>query len=210
MLIGAGGMGKEIAYLVEVINRKTSAGIKLAGFAVEKEYYIEGQSIMGYPMIGDLDWVKCHKDDIICACCIGYPQPRKRVMKELKNGGVDFMNLIHPDIEIPSGTSIGNGCIIQHGSGISVDVRIGDGVFLNGDLGIGHDAILGDYVTVFPGTRISGKCSIGEAVTIGAMSFIMERVKIGNNAVIAPGSVVYSKIKEGTHVMGNPAHRVDL
>ena len=45
---------------------------------------------------------------------------------------------------------------------------------------------------------------------IGAMAFINERITVGKEAVVAAGSIVFLRVKDHTHVMGNPAHKVEL
>lgn len=208
ILFGAGGLAKEATALIQDINRKENT-FRLIAYAVDDNYYQKDMEIHGISVVSR-NWVIEHKDDLVCACAIGYPQERRNVQKSLIQEGVRFVNLIHPTTRLGEGTILGTGCIMEPWCDISEDCCLGDGVFLNGDVNIGHDTVLNDYVTCFPRCQISGKVRIGEAACIGSMTFINERRHIGAEAVIAPGSIVFGNVKERTHVMGNPAKRIEL
>lgn len=208
VLFGAGATAREVPTLIRDINREKPS-FRLVGYAVDDAFYEDGIKIREVPIVSR-EWLVKHKDDIVCACAIGYPKERRKVQKELIQEGIRFTNLIHPATIMGEGCVIGNGCIWHGGCQITVDCNLGDGIFLNGDVTIGHDSVLEDYVTCFPRCQISGQVRIGEATCIGAMSFINERRKIGAEAVIAPGSIVFNNVKAGTHVMGNPAKRIEI
>lgn len=208
VLFGAGGMAKEVAALVRDINKEALL-FRHVAYAVDDAYFQEGMEIHGIPVFSR-KWLLEHRRDVVCACAVGYPKERRAIQQKLMQEGVGFVNLIHPTTRLRKGTTLGRGCIIEPDCDISVDCRLGDGIFLNGDVNIGHDVVLEDYVTCFPRCQISGKVRIGEAACIGSMSYINERRKIGAEAVIAPGSIVFNNVKEGSHVMGNPAKRIEL
>lgn len=208
VIFGAGGMAKEVSGLVEEIN-KIDPVFRHIAYVVDDRYFQENIKIHGVPVF-PRKWLIEHRDDVVCVCAIGYPKERREAQKSLSQEGVRFVSLVHPTARLWEGATIGVGCIIQPNCGISVDCRLGDGVFLNGDIGVGHDVVLEDFVTCFPGVHISGKVHIGEAACIGAMSFINEKRKIGAEAVVAPGSIVFSNVKKETHVMGNPAKRIEI
>lgn len=208
VIFGAGGMAKEVSALVQEINREKPAFRHMA-YAVDDEYYHENMKIHEVPVFSR-KWLIEHRNDVVCVCAIGYPKERRKTQKSLAQEGVRFVSLMHPTTRVCEGTTIGSGCIIQLNCVISVDCRLGDGIFLNTDVNIGHDAVLEDFVTCFPRTQISGKVHIGEAACVGAMSFINEKRKIGTEAVIVPGSIVFNNVKEKSHVMGNPARRVEI
>jgi len=208
VLFGAGGMAKEVAALVRDINRETLMFRHIA-YVVDDAYFREGEEIHGVPVF-PRNWLIEHKTDVVCVCAVGYSKERRIIQRSLMQEGVRFVNLLHPTTRLGEGTTIGVGCIMEPNCGISADCRLGDGIFLNGDVNIGHDAVLEDYVTCFPRCQVSGKVRIGEAACIGSMSFINEKRKIGAEAVVAPGSIVFGNVKEGTHVMGNPAKRIEL
>ena len=207
-IFGCGGMGGEILSLIHDIN-SYSQQYNVVGFVVDDEYYIKGNKVEGFPVYSR-EWLLNHRDDLECACAIGYPKDRRKVMESLSKDGIRFETLIHPTSGIRNKESIGEGSTIQSHSLVGRSVTLGKGVFLNSMVCIGHNCCVGDYVTCFPKSQISGGCKIGEAALIGSMAFINERRKIGKEAVVAPGSIVFRSVKDERHVMGNPAKEIKL
>lgn len=208
VIYGAGGMAAETAFLVKEIN-DVKPTFNLVSHVVDDEWFEENQQLYGIP-VRRRSWLIENKDFVVCSCALGYPQQRKKIQESLIEEKVRFTNLIHPSVKIYQDVSIGNGCIFGLQSLVSSGCRIGDGVVLGGVVHIGHDSTLGNYVTCFTKSQISGKVTIDTGTLIGAMAFVNERKKIGHNAVVAPGSVVFNNVKSNTHVMGNPARKVEL
>lgn len=208
VIFGAGGMGREVAALVREINGENPVFRHIA-YAVDDVSAQKSDSIRGIPVFSR-EWLIEHRDDVVCACAIGYPKVRRDVQKSLVSAGVRFVSLLHPTTKLGEGTTVGIGCIFQQNCFISVDCRLGDGILLNGDVSIGHDSVLEDFVTCFPRVQLSGNVRIGEAVCMGSVSFVNQGRKVGAEAVVAPGSFVFRNVREGTHVMGNPAKRIEL
>ncbi len=208
VLYGAGGFGRETAYLIDVINYCNPGTYWFLGYLVDKEFYKPNVTINGYPLLGAEDWILNNKD-VYCVCTIANNEIRERVQTTLTNKGVQFETLIAPYLPIPPSAKIGKGCVIFGNVSISVNTDIGDGVFLNTGVTIGHDVKLHNYTTIMPGTGISGECEIGEKVYIGGHAFIVPKRKVGNSAVIAAGSIVFRNVKAHTTVIGNPAKRME-
>lgn len=209
VLIGAGGFGREVASIIEVLN-SIEPTYELLGFLDDGKQYHKGVSINGYPWLGDHNWILSHKDDVVCNCAIGNPKVKKRIQEELSEKGVQFETIIAYGGfgYIGPQTEIGAGCVLYGGVTISVNCKIGDGVVMNQMVNIGHDVSIGDYTTIMPFTGISGDCTIGTAVAIGGHAFVIPKRKIGDEATIAAGSIVFSNVKAGTTVLGNPAKRM--
>ncbi len=208
VIFGAGGFAKEVSGIIRDINRETGQ-YNLVGYAVDDEYFIDDTTIHGVKVF-NRRWLLEHKEDVKCVCGIGYPKERKAVQSSLISQGVQFVTLIHPTAIIEDGTVIGEGCIIQHNAAVSYDCRVGKGVFLSDYVTLGHDVEIGDFATCFPKSQISGGARIGDNTIIGSLSFINEKIRVGQNAIVAPGSIVFRNVKDNTHVMGNPARKVEL
>ncbi len=207
VLYGAGGFGKEVASIIEVINSKKPT-YKLLGFLDDGPQYYEGLLINGYPWLGGKDWILKHKDDVYCTCTIGNAATKAKIQKELSEQGVKFETIIALSGYINNHTEIGKGCVFYGGVTISVNCKIGDGVLLNYGCNIGHDVSIGDYTTIMPATGISGACKIGSEVSIGGHVYIIPGRKVGDKATVAAGSIVFTNVRAGTTVLGNPAHRM--
>ncbi len=207
VIYGAGGLGREVAQLIENINKEKPV-YEIVGFVSEGDNFYEGQLINNYPWLGDESWLYKHKDDVVCTVAIGNAGAKAKIQKRLLENGIKIETLIAPDAMIGTNTIIGTGCIICIKTAVSVNCEIGDGVLLNGNIMIGHDTRIGDYTTIMTSTDIGGYCEIGSEVNIGGHVFIVPHRKIGSNATIAAGSIVFTNVKKGTTVLGNPAKRM--
>ena len=207
VLIGAGGFGREVAYIIESLNR-IEKRYELLGFLDDGKQFTCDSRINGYPWLGDSSWLLDHKDDVVCNCTIGDASTKAKVMGRLMAQGVQFETIIAATASVANFTEIGPGCVLYGRVGISVNCRIGTGVLLNSGVTVGHDAVIGDYTSIMPATGISGGCQIGREVNIGGHAFISPGRKIGDGATIAAGSIVFSNVKAGTTVLGNPAKRM--
>lgn len=207
VLIGAGGFGREVATIIEVLN-SIKPTYELLGFLDDGADYCEGMVINGYPWLGNRSWIIDHKDDVLCTCTVGKPHIKGLIQRELTEKGVKFETIIAYGGYIGPYTEIGPGCVFYGGVTISVNCRIGAGVLMNQMVNIGHDTVIGDYTTIMPTTGISGFCTIGEEVRIGGHCFVIPERKIGDKATVAAGSIVFSNVKAGTTVLGNPAKRM--
>ena len=207
VLIGAGGFGKEVAVIIEGINRREKK-YELLGFLDDGERYGPGTVINGYPWLGRTDWILAHKDEVVCNCTISDAKTKAAIQRGLAAQGVRFETIIAPTAGVANYSEVGDGCVLYWNVGVSVNCKIGDGVLLNDGVTVGHDAVIGDYTSVMPGTGISGGCRIGEQVNIGGHAFIVPGKRVGDNARVAAGSVVFSNVRAGTTVLGNPAKRM--
>ncbi len=207
---GAGGFAREMIFMLERINRIRPA-YDFLGMVVDEPYYRPGQTVFGFPVLGTADWLFAHRDEVYCTCVVGRPtSARERIQETCEARGVRFETLVSPDVELHSSVQVGAGSILCRNSTYTVDIRIGKGTVINEKTGLGHDAVVGDYCTVFGNVSITGGVVVGNRVTIGTKAFIAPGMKVGDDAVIAAGSMVFTKVRAGTHVLGNPAKRINL
>ena len=207
VLIGAGGFGREVVSIIEVLN-SIKPQYKLLGFLDDGDRYREGMIINGYPWLGKREWILEHKDEVVCTCTIGNPHIKGMIQRELTEKGVTFETIIAAGGYIGQYTEIGPGCVLYGGVTVSVNCKVGAGVLMNQMVNIGHDVVIGDYTTIMPTTGISGNCVVGSEVNIGGHAFVIPGRRIGDGATVAAGSIVFSNVKAGTTVLGNPARRM--
>ena len=210
VLYGAGGLAREIANMIEIINsieiKKGNIGkYDLLGFLDDNVKV--GTNINGYKILGNSEWIFRHKE-VFCTCSIANVSVKKKIHDFLNANGVKFESLIAPDVYVPPSTKIGKDCVIVGHTLLSVNMNIEDGVFINSGVSLGHDVFIDKYSCIMPGTSISGYCKIGKQVTVGGHTFIVPRKNIGDRVIIAAGSVVFGNVKSGTTVLGNPAKRM--
>lgn len=201
VIIGAGGFGREVAWLIEDIN-KVEKEWNIVGF-VDDDESIQGNEINGYRVVGNVEWLK--KQEINVVNAIGDPIIKKKVMVRLEDSKNIYPILIHPNVIYSDKVEIGEGSIICAGNIITVNIEIGTHVIVNLDCTIGHDAVLGDYTTVLPSVNISGFVKIEECVNIGTGSVIIQGASIGKNTVVGAGAVVVKDLPGNCTAVGAPA-----
>jgi len=212
VLFGAGGFGREAANMInDSINKVHPNTYRLIGYIVDEQYAKPGTDINGYPVLGDISWLINHRDDVVCGLTIGeHFDEKERVFRLLDENHITIETLIDGWAYVPSTCKIGRGCYIGYNSLLSANCEIGDGVFLNTQCNCGHDVKIGNFSTLYTRVSVSGYCTIGSHVMIGGCAYIVPHRKIGDGAVVAAGSVVFTNVKSNTHVMGNPAKRIEL
>lgn len=201
VIIGAGGFGREVAWLIEDINRFNNQW-NIIGFVDDNET-IQGTKINGYEVVGNFEWLK--EQELYVVNAIGNPIIKKKVMDRLCDSKNTYPVLIHPSVIYSDKVIFGEGSIICAGNIITVNIEIGKHVIINLDCTIGHDAILGDYTTVLPSVNVSGFVTTEECVSIGTGSAIIQGVSVGKNTVIGAGSVVVKDLPENCIAVGAPA-----
>ena len=200
-IIGAGGFGREVAWLIEDIN-KVKNEWNIVGF-VDDDESVQGKDINGYKVIGNINWLK--EQELFVVNAIGNPVIKKKVMDHLEVSKNQYPVLIHPSVIYSDRVTFGEGSIICAGNVLTVNIEIGDHVIVNISSTIGHDSKIGRYSTVLPGVKISGCVNIEECVSIGTGTSIIQGVNIHKNTVIGAGSVIVKDLPANCTAVGVPA-----
>ncbi len=203
LIVGAGGFGREVAWLIEEINEEISEW-NILGFIDENEA-MYGEELNGYKVLGGFDKIGEFKN-VYVAIAIGNSKVRKDVVRKISTFDCKQATLIHPNVIMDKkSNSIGKGCIICASNIITVNVNIGNYVIINLDSTVGHDVVLKDFVTIYPSVNVSGCCTIGQCVELGTGSQIIQGKTIGDYSIIGAGSVVVKDIEEKRTAVGVPA-----
>lgn len=203
LIFGAGGFGREVAWLIEDIN-KVKLTWNILGY-IDDSSEKRNQMVNGYKILGDSSMIENLDKIVDVAVAVGDPKSRIAVVNGLDNPFVKFPILIHPSVIMSKKVQIGIGTIICAGSILTTDIKIGQHVIVNLDCTIGHDAIIDDYCTLSPSVNISGNVTIGRATFIGTGAHIINNVRVGENAVIGAGAVVVKDIPPNCTAVGIPA-----
>lgn len=203
-IIGAGGFGREVAWLIERINQKKEEWI-LQGFLDDNEC-LHGKTEGGYPILGGTELLKEMKSEIWVVCAVGAARVRKMIIEKIKTyPNVRFATLIDPSAILSDRVSIGEGSIICAGSIVTVDIQIGCHVILNLDCTVGHDVCLEDFVTVYPSVNVSGNVLVEECAELGTGTQIIQGKRIGTQTIVGAGAVVVKDLPEKCTAVGSPA-----
>ncbi len=210
-IYGAGGFGREVACLINIINSQKLEW-NLVGF-FDDAPALKGQMISHFaPCLGGMMELNGYPSELAIVIPIGTPLIVKKIVETITNPKVYFPNIIHPDFKVkdPDSFSIGKGNIIQDGCSVSCNVTIGDFNVFNGGVVFGHDDVVGSYNSFMPAIRVSGEVKIGNANFFGVGSIILQQIKVGNEIRLGAGSVLMTKPKDGKLYMGNPAKKIEL
>lgn len=209
VIIGAGGLGKEVAWLIENINSQTPTWNILGFLEDESKSELFGHEIYGYKVLGAEIWLSNYEKEIYVICAIGKGSIRKSVYgKVSKYPNVKLATLIDPFVKIDKTVHIGEGTIICRNCTVTVDTIIGKGVLMNTGASVGHDSKIGNFCTFLTNSIASGDTVLGECCNIGSGAFILQGKTIVANTTLAPLSSVLKDITESGTYSGNPARRM--
>lgn len=200
VIVGAGGFAREVAWLIEEINKYTSKW-NLLGFIDDNEE-LKGKKLNGYEVLGNIDYLNSSNIIADVVIAIGNGKIRENIVKKIKNR--QYATLIHPSISISDTNVIGEGCIICASSILTVNIVIKNHVIINLDCTIGHDVYLNDFVTLMPSVNVSGNVKIDKYTTIGTGTNIIQGLSIGENVMIGAGTVMIKNIDSNCTIVGNP------
>lgn len=202
ILIGTGGMAREVRWIIEEINKEVKRWHILGWVSNESE----GEMMAGLPILGDDNWLLDYGEPVDVVVSVGEGELRGEISKRLKqNPNISFPTIIAPSAEVSPYIKLGEGSIIMNKSLLTVDIEAGDFLLCNYGCSIGHDCKICDYVTINPGARVSGAVVIGEKSTVGAGATIIQNINIGSNVMIGAGATVIRDVKSEYTVVGVPA-----
>lgn len=202
-IFGAGGFGREVAWLIEQINKHEKIW-NLIGFF--DDGVAPGSEVYGFNVLGGLEALNIFREELNIVFAIADPKAKKKIVTKVINQNIKFPVLMHPNVLIgDKDVNVGEGSIITAGNIITVNIQIGKHVILNLSNTVGHDTVIGNYCSFMPSVNISGEVSIGECVYVGTGAKIINQLEIGANSIIGAGAVVAKTIPENCTAVGVPA-----
>ncbi len=209
VIYGAGGLGREIACLINLINSEKPTW-NLVGFfddGVEKDSENEYGKVLG-----GIEQLNAWQGDLNLVIAIGTPKAIRIIKEKIIKSDVEFPNIIAPNVIFldKNNVKMGKGNIICSSCLISCNVTMGDFNILNGFIPVGHDTVVGNYNVIMPSVNISGGVSIGDENFFGVQSVVLQYIKIGNRTRVGANSVIMRKTQDDNLYMGNPAKKMKL
>ncbi|MHA6248866.1 acetyltransferase [Pontibacter sp. CAU 1760] len=208
-IVGAGGLGREVAMLLEQINAAVPTW-EVMGFY--DDGIPAGTLVNGYACRGNVSALNQVQEALAVVVAIGMPAIKARIVEQLQNTAVYFPVLIHPSVQMANRThlEIGEGSIITANCVLTVNIKLGKHVLLSIGSLVSHDAVLGDYTAVMPGVNISGGVTVGEGCYIGAGATIINHIEVGSNTTVGAGAVVVKSLPASCTAVGVPARPIKM
>lgn len=202
VIIGAGGVGRETALIVQQINQLDDTW-NLVGF-VDDNLDNFGKVINGYSVIGGIDTLELLDEDYYVVIAIANYKVKKSIVERLK-GKFRFATIVHPKVWIHDFMTLGEGSIIYEGAILTSNIEIGNHVIVCPKCGVGHDSKVKDYVSLLWNVNVSGNDLIDEGVLMGTGSTVIQGKTIGKGATIGAGAVVVDNVDPFSTAVGVPA-----
>ncbi len=202
-IFGAGGVAREVAWIIDDIN-KVEPKWDIKGFLVD------GKCTTNYidkiPVINGLNCLKDNQSPKVIIA-VGSGAKRAEIASRILsiNSETQFPNIIHPSVIKSNLVSFGVGNIIYPNCVITTNVVIGNYNQIHIASVLSHDSIVKDYVTILPGCNISGNVVLNEGCSLGVGSKIIQQKSVGRNSFIGAGAIVINSIPEGVLAVGIPA-----
>ena len=192
VIIGAGGVGREVAWIIEEIN-EVKPTWNIVGF-VDENSEMHGKILNGYKVLGGFDTLDKLEVKPYVVVAIANCEVKKNIVARLEEK-YKFATVIYPTVRVSKYIEIGEGSIIYPGVILTVNTKIGNHVIISGNCGIGHDTVIGDYSSVLWGSCFSGYDVIRVECFIGVGCKIAQGIDITSGSRVVTGSVVTEDIK---------------
>ena len=191
LIVGAGGLGREVAnWAVDGI-KKTSDWI-VAGFLDDNPNALDGKKT-SIPLVGSIAGFVPSSDKFL-VIALGNPSVRRTLHEDLRTKGAQFTNVIHPTAIVAEGARLGVGVVLAPFSIISANSYIGDGVVINCFAVIQHDAQVGNWCYVSSHGNVGGASIIGQEALVGTHSVVSAGAYVPNQYVVSAGTIFASDI----------------
>jgi sugar O-acyltransferase (sialic acid O-acetyltransferase NeuD family) len=204
LIIGAGSVGKFIAYNINQFNQR----FEIIGY-LDDDIAKQNTVIAGYPVLGTVEkLLEFTGKDIALVWGIAFPSIKKKLFNQYKNLNFDFPNFISNDAWVSEGVTFGKGCIVYPGTTINYETSIEDFVIINMNCSLGHNSTIKSFSSLAPGVNLGGSTRIGSCVELGIGSSTVQGVLIDDNSKVGGQAMVISNVANSDIVIGVPAKSI--
>jgi sugar O-acyltransferase (sialic acid O-acetyltransferase NeuD family) len=207
VIIGAGGLGREVAEAVRAVNEARPTW-HLLGFLDDSPDV--PRRLDGHPVLGPLAWLD-RLPTAKVVVCVGSPTRnhlRGEVVARLGIATDRYATIVHPAAVVPPGTRIGAGSVLLASVVITAPIAVGSHVVVMPGTIFTHDDVIDDFATFAAGGHLAGGVLVGTGAYIGCGALVREHISVGAGAVIGMGAVVLRDVPSGEVWAGVPARPI--
>ena len=203
-IVGAGGLGREIALLVAQL-QEAGAAWDLRGFYDDRPP--AAPTVGGLPYLGTVADLNATPVPLAVAVAVGSSAARAAVVGRLTSAQLSFPALVHPQVALHprQRISLQPGCLIQQGCLLTCDITLGRFTLLNLGCTLGHDVVLEDFCSLMPHTNVGGAAHLAAGVYLGTNATVIQQVRVGAGVTVGAGAVVVRDLPAGCTAVGVPA-----
>jgi sugar O-acyltransferase (sialic acid O-acetyltransferase NeuD family) len=207
VIIGAGGLGREIVDIVDALNacRDPSNTIELLGFLDDGHPDESLLARRGYRVLGPVARLRDMDPEVQYVIGIGSGTARREIDELIGASSRSPATLVHPKAVLGFDVRVGPGSVICAGAVLTTNICLGRHAQVHVGVAVGHDVVLGDYVTALPQAAIAGNVALEADVTVGTGAAIIQGLRVGRGATIGAGASVVRDIPAGVTAVGVPA-----
>jgi len=198
---GAGGHGKVVA---DILISKKEKGF--AGFVDDRDQ-LTGTEVMGYPVLGNGDWLhkQTTKHPVAVVLGIGNNCSRRQIAERCAAWDIQILTATHVAAVVASSAELGRGTVVMGGAVINSEARLGHGVIVNTGAVVEHDVEIGDYAHISPNASLGGASRLGAISHLGLGAVVLPGVSVGSESIIGAGAVVLKDLPSKIVAVGVPA-----
>ncbi|GAA3928639.1 acetyltransferase [Hymenobacter algoricola] len=202
VIVGAGGLGREVRVLVQQLNDHHPTW-NLLGFYDD----VRPAAALPLPYLGSIAELNATPEAVAVAVAVGNSHSRTTVVARLTSPHLSFPSLIHPSVaQAPyQQLHISEGCIITQGCILTTDIQLGRHVLLNLGCTIGHDAVLEDFCSLMPHANVGGEAHLESMVYLGTNATVINQVRVGARTIVGAGAVAVRDLPPDCTAVGVPA-----
>ncbi len=202
-IFGAGGLGREIALLIQQINEESPAW-NFLGFYDEQDFT---EPIGGFPYLGSMDTLNAVTSELNLVIGIGNCKAKRKIFGQLHNTSLKFPTLLHPSIKLRDYqlSHIGEGSVICQNVVITTNVKIGNHVLVSPASTLAHDVEIADFCSLMYAVNMAGNVKLNEGVYIGTNATVIQLLEVGENTIVGAGAVVTRSLPANCTAAGLPA-----
>jgi len=205
IIIGARGFGREV-YNIAIQTKEYNNKWVIKGFLDDKTTALK--DFQNYPSIlSSVEEYQIEKNDVFI-CALGDVKWKKKYVNMILGKNGEFINIIHPTVNMGLNTKIGRGCIICPYTYISNDVTIGNFTTIQSHSAIGHDVTIGNFNQINALTFFGGFVKTEDEVTVNPGATIIPKTIIGEQSILGINSTILKQVKPNVTMFGTPAKEI--